>query len=71
MAPKVNKLVNQWHCRYRSFEELEFQLTSEIASAEDINDAKFSLNELVALITEIESTANEIAFFCQTKSIIV
>ena len=63
MAPKVNKLMNQWHCRYCSLEELEHQLTFEIASCQEVDDVKLSLEEFVTLVTGIESIANELASF--------
>ena len=63
MAPKVNKLMNHWHNRYRSLEKLEHQLTSEIASSQEVDDVELSLEELVTLVTEIESIADELASF--------
>ena len=50
MASKANKLMSQWHCRYRSLEELERQLTSEIASSQLVDDVKVSQKLKLLLI---------------------
>ena len=55
--------MNQWHCRYRSLEELEHQLITEIASSQEVDDVKLSLEEFVTLVTEIESIADQLASF--------
>ena len=61
--PTLKQLLNQWRRRYSTFEELEEEVTSQIANSSKIEYVKFSLEEITTCFDLLDALADDLAAF--------
>ena len=61
--PTLQLLLNQWRSRYSTFEELEEEVTRQIANSSEIDYVKLSFEEITTCFDLLDTLADDLAAF--------
>ena len=61
--PTLQQLLNQWRRRYSTFEELEEEVTRQIANSSEIEYFKLSFQEITTCFDLLDTLADDLAAF--------
>ena len=61
--PTLQQLLNQWRRRYSTFEELEEEVTRQIANSSKIEYVKLSFEEITTCFDLLDTLADDLAAF--------
>ena len=61
--PTLQQLLNQWRRRYSTFEELEEEVTRQIANSSKIEYVKLSFEEITTYFDLLDTLADDLAAF--------